>query len=95
MRILAEYELILYAARNDSLGREYRAWQRGLDAQLVVALEDAGAPRPLEAASIVSSLTRAFELECITDPSKPAEESPFRPNGTLRRRSRQLSWRGS
>ncbi len=72
--LLAEYELILFAARNEALAREYRAWQRGLDAQLAAALEACGAPRPVEAARLISSVHRAFELERLTLPDTPAED---------------------
>jgi DNA-binding transcriptional regulator YbjK len=67
--ILAEYELILYAARNEALAREYRAWQRSLVGGLATVLEGCGAPRPSEAARIVVGVCRAFELEQLTHPS--------------------------
>lgn len=66
--VLAEYELILYAARNKALAREYRAWQQSLIGRLAVALEACGAPRPSDAARIVVGVCRAFELEQLTDP---------------------------
>ena len=68
--ILAEYELILCAARNDALAREYRAWQRSLVGGLTTVLEACGAPRPSEAARIVVGVCRAFELDQLTHPSQ-------------------------
>lgn len=72
--VLAEYELILFAARNEALAREVRAWERGLDAQLAAALEACGAPRPVEAARLIRSVHRAFELERLTHPDTSPED---------------------
>jgi DNA-binding transcriptional regulator YbjK len=72
--ILAEYELILYAARNETLGREYRAWESGLLGHLASALEVEGAPRPMRAARLVMGIYRAFELERLTHPETDPEE---------------------
>jgi len=66
--VLAEYELILYAARNEVLAREYRAWQRSLVGGMATVLEACGAPRPSEAARVVVGVCRAFELEQLTHP---------------------------
>lgn len=72
--VLAEYELILYAARNEALAREYRAWQRSLVGGLASVLEACGAPRPTDAARIVVGVCRAFELEELTDPRNRSDE---------------------
>ncbi|MFP8872795.1 MAG: hypothetical protein VCB43_16005, partial [Myxococcota bacterium] len=56
--IMAEYELILYAARNDELGREYRARSHRLIEQFAPVLETAGADEP---AKLVLRIFRAFE----------------------------------
>jgi DNA-binding transcriptional regulator YbjK len=66
--VLAEYEMILYAARNETLAREYRAWQRSLVGGMATVLEACGAPRPSEAARVVVAVCRAFELEQLTHP---------------------------
>jgi DNA-binding transcriptional regulator YbjK len=66
--VLAEYELILYAARNETLAREYRAWQRNLVGGMATVLEACGAHRPSEAARVVVGVCRAFELEQLTHP---------------------------
>lgn len=72
--VLAEYELILYAARNEALGREYRVWERDLVGQLAATLEKSGAPRPMAAARLVMGVFRAFELERLTHPDTGADE---------------------
>lgn len=61
--LVAEYELILYAARDERLAREYWAWQRSLESLGAEALEQLGAPRPMEAARALVGLVRAYELE--------------------------------
>ncbi len=66
--LLAEYELILYAARNPELGREYRAWESSLLGMLATALEAEGAAKPMQAARVVIGVYRAFELERLTHP---------------------------
>ncbi len=72
--LAAEYELILYAARNEALAREYHRWQRRMESEIAQVLEERGAPRPREAARIIMGLTRAFELACLTEPNrKPAD----------------------
>ena len=81
--LLAEYELILYAARNETLGREYRAWEAGLLGQLAWRLEAEGAPRPMRAARLVMSVYRAFELERLTHPGSRPEELRERLEGLL------------
>ncbi len=72
--VLAEYEMILYAARNESLAREYRAWERSLCASLAEGLEASGAARPMHAARIVMGVFRAFELERLTHPEAQPED---------------------
>ena len=59
--IMAEYELILYAARNDELGREYRARSHRLIEQFAPVLQTAGADEPIETAKLVLRIFRAFE----------------------------------
>jgi DNA-binding transcriptional regulator YbjK len=70
----AEYELIVYAARNEELAREYRAWQRNLVSGLAPVLEACGAARPAEAARIVVAVCRAFELEQLTHPGSGPDQ---------------------
>jgi len=72
--VLAEYELILYAARDPVLAQDFNAYERGLEAQLAGPLERLGAERPVEAARTVIGLMRGFELERLTRPHTSAEE---------------------
>jgi DNA-binding transcriptional regulator YbjK len=72
--VLAEYELILYAARDPVLAQDFNAYERGLEAQLAGPLERLGADRPVDAARTVIGLMRGFELERLTRPNTSAEE---------------------
>jgi DNA-binding transcriptional regulator YbjK len=64
--VRVEYELILYAARDPELAREFNAYERWMEARLAAALEDLGAPRPIDAARTIIDLVRGFELERLT-----------------------------
>jgi len=72
--VLAEYELILYAARDPVLAQDFNAYERGLEAQLAGPLERLGADRPVEAARTVIGLMRGFELERLTRPNTSTDE---------------------
>ena len=72
--VLAEYELILYAARDPVLAQDFNAYERGIEAQLAGPLERLGAGRPVEAARTVIGLMRGFELERLTRPNTSAED---------------------
>jgi DNA-binding transcriptional regulator YbjK len=72
--VLAEYELILYAARDPVLAQDFNAYERGLEAQLAGPLERLGAERPVDAARTVIGLMRGFELERLTRPNTSAED---------------------
>ena len=72
--VLAEYELILYAARDPVLAQDFNAYERGLEAQLAGPLERLGADRPMDAARTVIELMRGFELERLTRPNTSTED---------------------
>jgi len=72
--VLAEYELILYAARDPILARDFNAYERGLEARLAGPLERLGADRPVDAARTVIDLMRGFELERLTRPDTSTED---------------------
>jgi DNA-binding transcriptional regulator YbjK len=72
--VRAEYELILYAARDPVLAQDFHAYERGLEAQLAGPLEGLGADRPMDAARTVIELMRGFELERLTRPSASIED---------------------
>lgn len=61
--LLAEYELILFAARNPDFAREYRAWQRTHAIHLTDRLERLGLAKPLAAAETMIAVLRGFELD--------------------------------
>lgn len=68
-RLLAEYELMLYTARDPELAPALEASQQSEELRLAAGLEKLGAPRPLDSARLLSGLVRAFEIESITRPS--------------------------
>ena len=65
-RVLAEYELILFAARNAEIAREVRAWEDELIARLTSRLDQAGADQPQQSAQLMLAVFRAHELDCLT-----------------------------
>jgi TetR/AcrR family transcriptional regulator, regulator of biofilm formation and stress response len=66
--VRAEYEMILYAARDPELWREVAAWERSLEARLSANFERMGTARPVEAARTTINLIRGFELEKLARP---------------------------
>jgi len=72
--VLAEYELVLYAARDPVLAQDFNAYEQRLEAQLAGPLEHLGAERPVDAARTVIELMRGFELEQLTRPSGSMED---------------------
>ncbi len=66
--VRAEYELILYAAQDEALAREFAAYERSLEVQLAARLERLGATRPIDASRTLIDLVRGFELERFTRP---------------------------
>ncbi|MGH3578837.1 MAG: hypothetical protein ACRDU0_14935, partial [Mycobacterium sp.] len=72
--ILAEYELVLAAARDSELARAFVAWERLVIGRLAEALESLGAPRPFEAARTVLQLMRGSELDRLTRPEAGDDE---------------------
>ena len=72
--VRAEYEMILYAARDPELWREVLAWERSLEARLSANFERLGAVRPVEAARTTINLIRGFELEKLARPVDIADD---------------------
>jgi TetR/AcrR family transcriptional regulator, regulator of biofilm formation and stress response len=64
--VRAEYELILYAARDPVLAREFNAYERWMETRLASSLETLGAPRPIDAARTIIDVVRGFEIERLT-----------------------------
>ncbi len=83
----AEYELILYAARDERLAREFWTWQRSLESLAAERLERLGVPRAVETARVVTALVRAYELERIAHRPLDADD--------LRRRLQHVLQGGS
>lgn len=73
-RVLAEYELILFAARNEAVGREVRSWERALIDRLESRLNRAGADQPHQSAQLLLAVFRAFELDSLTGRDNNPEE---------------------
>ncbi len=64
--LLAEYEIFLYAARDDVVAKDLNAWERASTARLADALERFGVARPLESARLFQNAVRGYELERLT-----------------------------
>lgn len=61
-----EYEMILFAARDEDMRMRVAAWSRTLESWLSDPLEQLGAPRPLEAARILVATCRGSEFEVMS-----------------------------
>jgi DNA-binding transcriptional regulator YbjK len=61
--VRAEYEMILYAARDEAVARDFLAWERSLEARAAALLELLDAPRPFDGGRTLVDLVRGFELE--------------------------------
>jgi len=64
--VRVEYELIVYAARDSALAREFNAYERWIETRLAASLEAMGAPRPIDASRTIIDVVRGFELERLT-----------------------------
>jgi len=71
--VRVEYELILYAARDATLAREFNAYERWMEARLAASLEALGAPRPFDAARTTIDVVRGFEIERLAHPGAQLE----------------------
>jgi DNA-binding transcriptional regulator YbjK len=72
--VRVEYELILYAARDPELAREFNAYERWMEARLAASLEALGSPRPIDAARTIIDLVRGFEIERLTHSGAQVED---------------------
>ena len=61
-RYVAEYELIVYAARDRAIAEALVAWDRAMVGELGRMLERVGVPGPLAAAQTLVDLLRGFQL---------------------------------
>jgi TetR/AcrR family transcriptional regulator, regulator of biofilm formation and stress response len=65
-RRLAEYELILAAARDPALARALDEWDRMLVAELGALAERVGCPTPFSMALSLHELVRGFQLKALS-----------------------------
>ena len=69
-----EYELILYAARDPELAREFNAYERWLEVRLAGSMETLGTLRPVDAARTIIDVVRGFEIERLTHPGAQLQD---------------------
>ena len=68
--VLAEYELLLYAARHESLAVRSRRWEAAQRRSLAAMLEAVGAERADDGARTLIALIRGIELERLASPKR-------------------------
>lgn len=61
-----EYEMVLFAGRDEGMKMRVAAWSRTLESWLSDPLERLGASRPLEAARMLVALSRGSEFEVLS-----------------------------
>lgn len=66
--VRAEYELLLFASKDDELSGVVASWEGRLAGALAAVLERAGARRPTQAARVLMNFVRGFELERLVKP---------------------------
>jgi DNA-binding transcriptional regulator YbjK len=76
--VRADYELILYAARQPKLAKIFRDWEDVLATSIAAELKKFGITDAGRCARIVINLVRAYELECMTRPELELEEFRLR-----------------
>ena len=72
--VRAEYELILFANKDDELRQIVVNWENQMAGGLAAVLERAGAGRPIEAARTLINFVRGFELERLVKPKLSTRE---------------------
>jgi TetR/AcrR family transcriptional regulator, regulator of biofilm formation and stress response len=71
---LAEYELLLYAARDEQVAAALRESDREIVLELGSMLERLGMPSPLAAAQTVLDLVRGYQLGVLGDEGRDLDE---------------------
>ena len=61
-----EYEMVLFAGRDEAMKMRVAAWSRTLESWLSDPLERLGASRPLEAARMLVAISRGSEFEVLS-----------------------------
>jgi DNA-binding transcriptional regulator YbjK len=72
--VRADYELILYAARQPALAKIFRDWEDVLAINIAAQLKNFDIKDAKRCARIVINLVRAYELECMTHPKLELQE---------------------
>lgn len=67
--VLVEYELIVRAARDESLAAAFNDYARALEGHLAEKLERLGAAQPFDGARTLIALVRGFEIQRLTRPA--------------------------
>lgn len=75
-RYLAEYELVVYAARDPAIAAALEAWDRARCSELALVLERLGVARPNAAARTAIDVVRGFQLASLG--RKPPELEDLR-----------------
>ena len=75
--LLAEYELTLFAARDEVIAEQLHHWDGGMVGDIASAMRKLGATAPRDAAWTVLHLMRGYELDCLTR-RKSAGSAPFK-----------------
>ena len=65
-RVLAEYELTLFAARDAEIADALHEWDAFMIGNLARSFESLGTPRPFDAARTVLHMMRGHELDSLT-----------------------------
>jgi DNA-binding transcriptional regulator YbjK len=70
---LAEYELVVYAARDPAIAEALAEWDRTLIAELGQIVERVGLPAPFSTAQSLCELSRGFEVVAMSQPEPDFE----------------------
>ncbi len=76
--VRAEYELLLFASKDDELRQAVVNWENQLAGGLAAVLERAGAEQPMAAARTLVNFVRGFELERLVKPKLSTREFQHR-----------------
>ena len=72
--LLAEYEMTLFAARDEQVAASLHAWDARMLENIAKTMKSLGAPRPKDAAQTVLNLMRGYELDSLSR-HKPDSEN--------------------
>lgn len=78
-----EYEMVLFAGRDEAMQMRVAAWSRTLESWLSDPLERLGAERPLEAARMLVAISRGSEFEVLSRRQEISRDQFMRRLSTL------------